>query len=142
MYRKKTDVDVINDVLVACKEAYPHSVFINSLYNQYHERGGLSKKQLQGLHAKATKVLGMPAARLATLEAVILKKPTRYKSDKPIIAAEVKKDETIGQYISEILEKYPQHKRVLFFKLKNDNNEHFSIAETDELKKFYTILKK
>ncbi|MBL7729275.1 MAG: hypothetical protein JNM68_16385 [Dinghuibacter sp.] len=142
MHRKKPDVDVVNDVLLACKEAYPNSVFINSLYMQYHERGGLSKKQLQGLFAKAQKVSGIPAARLATLEAVILKKPTRYKSEKPAPVVEEKKDETTGQYITEILEQYPQHKRVLFFRLKYENNEPFSIAEKDELKKFYALLKK
>jgi hypothetical protein len=142
MYRKKPDVDVINDVLLACKEAYPNNVFVNSLHQQYHERGGLSKKQLEGLYAKAAKVSAIPVARLATLEAVILKKPNRYKSDKPIVVHEAKKDETSGQLISEILEKYPQHKRVLFFKLKYENNEPFSIAETDELKRFYSILKK
>lgn len=142
MHRKKPDVDVVNDVLLACKEAYPNSVFINSLYIQYHERGGLSKKQLQGLYAKAQKVSGIPTARLATLEAVILKKPNRYKSEKPAPVAEVKKEEATGRLITEILEKYPQHKRVLFFKLKYENNEPFSIAEKDELKKFYGILKK
>lgn len=142
MYRKKPDVDVINDVLLACREAYPNSVFVQSLYMQYHERGGLSKKQLQGLHGKASKVIGLPVAKLATLEAVILKKPTRYKSEKPLPASEVKKDETAGQFIAEILEKYPQHKRVLFFKLKYDNNEPLSITEQAELKKFHSILKK
>lgn len=142
MYRKKPDVDVINDVLLACREAYPHSAFVQSLYVQYHERGGLSKKQLQGLYGKASKVIGLPVAKLATLEAVILKKPTRYKSEKPLPAAEVKKDETVAQFIAEILEKYPQHKRVLFFKLKYDNNEPLNVTELSELKKFHSILKK
>lgn len=143
MHRKKPDVDVINDVLLACREAYPNSVFVQSLYIQYHERGGLSKKQLEGLYGKASKVIGLPTGKLATLEAVILKKPTRYKSDKPLpVAEEIKKDEVSGQLINEILEKYPQHKRVLFFKSKFDNNEALNPTEQAELKKFHSILKK
>jgi hypothetical protein len=141
MYRKKPDVDVVNDVLLACKEAYPHSVFIQSLHQQYHERGGLSKKQLEGLYAKAAKAGSISVARLATLEAIILKKPTRYKSEMPVFTAPVAKDETTGKLIAAILEKYPQHKRVLFLKLKYDNNEPFTTADNDDLKRFYSLLK-
>lgn len=142
MNRKKPGVDVINDVLLACREAFPNSAFVQSLYMQYHERGGLSKKQLEGLYGKASKVIGLPAAKLATLEAVILKKPTRYKSEKPAPVQEVQKDEATGQLITEILDKYPQHKRVLFFRLKYDNNEALNATEQSELKKFHSILKK
>jgi hypothetical protein len=141
MYRKKPDVDVVNDVLLACKEAYPDSVFIQSLHKQYHERGGLSKKQLEGLYAKAVKAGTIAVARLATLEAIILKKPTRYKSDMPVAAPPVVKDETTGKIIEAILEKYPQHKRVLFLKLKHENNEPFTTADNDDLKRFYALLK-
>src|SRR4051812_34167787 len=83
MYRKKPDVDVISDVLQAALAAYPESTFIKSLSFQYEERGGLSKKQLEGLYKKAQKVKDIPAGRLATLEAEILKRPTRFKSPLP-----------------------------------------------------------
>lgn len=142
MNRKKPDVDVVNDVLLACKTAWPESVFINSLYAQYHERGGLSKKQLQGLHAKASKLDTIPPARLATLEAMILKKPTRFKNNSALLLPEPPKDDTAQQIIAEILSAFPQHKRVLFFKLKTENNEGLSHTETEELKRFHTLLLK
>jgi hypothetical protein len=49
MFRKKIDVDVVKDILEAARAAFPNSVFIQSLSQQYEERGGLSKKQLEGL---------------------------------------------------------------------------------------------
>lgn len=140
MYRKKPDVDVIMDVLDAALKAYPSSVFVQSLWRQYQERGGLSKKQLQGLYGKASRIGSIPASRLATLEAEILKRPTRYRSEKPATAPLYSKDERIGNLIAEILAKYPQHKRVLFFKNRYDNNEVLSPAEVTELEKFYTLL--
>jgi hypothetical protein len=140
MYRKKADVDVIMDILDAAVIAYPSSEFVNSLWRQYQERGGLSKKQLQGLYGKASKIKSIPANKLATLEAEILKKPTRYKSDKPALAPLYTKDERLGKLVADILAKYPQHKRVLFFKLKWDNNETFSSTETTELEKFHKLL--
>ncbi len=83
MFRKKIDVDVVSDVLKATLSAYPDSVFIKSLSFQYEERGGLSKKQLEGLHKKALKVKTIPPGKLATLDAEILKRPTRFKSTIP-----------------------------------------------------------
>jgi len=143
MYRKKIDVDVISDVLKAALAAYPDSTFVKSLSLQYEERGGLSKKQLEGLYKKALKVKDIPEARLATLEAVILKKPTRFKSPplpppKPMYT----KDERVGGMIAFILAKYPQHKRVLFFKSKYDNNEILSPAELTELDRFNRVAAK
>jgi hypothetical protein len=44
--------------------------------------------------------------------------------------------------IEAILEKYPQHKRVLFLKVKYDNNEVLSSAEITELERFYKLLSK
>jgi len=79
MYRKKPDVDIISDVLKASREAYPNSSFLQSLSVQYEERGGLSKKQLEGLYKKAEKIREKPPNWLATLEAEILKRPTRFK---------------------------------------------------------------
>ena len=83
MFRKKPDVDIVKDLLELTAVAYPASTFIKSLAFQYEERGGLSKKQLEGLLKKAEKVAGIPTNKLATLEAMILKKPTRFKSALP-----------------------------------------------------------
>jgi hypothetical protein len=141
MDRKKPDVDVIKDVLQLTLEAYPESTFIQSLSHQYMERGGLSKKQLEGLYKKAGNVKTIPSGKLATLEAVILKKPNRYKSPLPAPSPLYIKDEHIGQLIIAILEKYPQHKRVLFLKIKYDNNEIFSSTEIGDLERFYKLLK-
>lgn len=80
MYKKKADVDVIMDVLKETLAAFPESVFIQSLTHQYQERGGLSKKQLEGLLGKASRVMTISHGKLATIEAIILKKVTRDKS--------------------------------------------------------------
>lgn len=140
MQRKKPDVDIIKDVLQATLLAYPDSTFVKSLSHQYEERGGLSKKQLQGLYHKAVKVKAIPVARLATLEAVILKKPAKYRSPLPPPSLPVaEKDSQTGDMIEMILQKNPQHKRVLFFKMKNDKNEPLSPVEQTELIKFYKL---
>lgn len=142
MHRKKADVDVINDVLVLTMEAYPDSEFVRSLHNQYHNRGGLSKKQLEGLYQKALKAKNVPPGKLATIEAEILKKPTRFKSALPEPKPLYTKDVRIGQLISEILERYPEHKKVLFLKLKYDNNELLQPGEITELERFHKIARK
>ena len=139
MHRKKIDVDVINDVLKAVIEAQPHSTFAQSLYQQYQERGGLSKKQLEGLYNKALKVKDIPTGKLATLEAVILKKPTKYKSAPPPPKPLYEKDERTGQMIDAILAKAPLHKRVIFLKNKFDRNESLTPAEMLELERFYKL---
>jgi hypothetical protein len=140
---RKPEIDIVNEVLEECILAYPVSSFVISLYQQYIKRGSLSKKQLQGLHGKASKIQDISPAKLATLEALINKMPTRFKSEapapKPLYE---KKDETHGQMIEAILSKYPQHKRVLFFKAKYDNNEILSSQEISELKKFEQLLKR
>ena len=134
------DVDIVNDLLKAVLAVQPASVFINSLLFQYQERGGLSKKQLEGLHSKASKITTINPGKLATLEAIIKKKPTRYKSDMPVpVNTEVIKDNAIGEAIHEILTKYPQHKRVLFLKLKYNDNE-LTTTEITELQKFKKLL--
>ena len=140
MQRKKADVDVVRDVLQLMQAAKPDSVFINSLAFQYEERGGLSKKQLEGLYQKAMKVEAVPGHKLATLEAIILKKPTRERSAASAPTALFIKDETTGKVIESILEKYPQHKRILFFKAKFENNEVLAATELTELKKFEKLL--
>jgi len=142
LQKKKIDVDVIKDVLEAMLAARPDSTFIKSLSHQYEERGGLSKKQLEGLYQKALKVESIPDGKLATLEAVIMKKPTRYKSAPPPPKPLYSKDEHVGQMIEAILAKYPQHKRVLFFQVKYNNNETLTPPEITELEKFNRMLSK
>jgi hypothetical protein len=141
MQPQKDRLDIINEVLEECILAYPVSSFIISLYKQYQQRGSLSKKQLQGLYGKASKIEHLPPGKLATIEAIIKRMPTRYKSDLPEPKPLFKKEEAIGQMIEEILAKYPQHKRVLFLKVKYDNNELFSLADLADLKRFHSILK-
>ena len=140
MQRLKPDVDIVLDILKAVLEAQPLSSFTQSLLHQYQERGGLSKKQLQGLYGKAQKVKSIPAGKLATLEAIILKRPTKDKSPLPSAEPIYLKDEETGRMIKAILEKYPQHKRVLFYKSKYDNNELLPAMEMAELQKFFKLL--
>jgi hypothetical protein len=132
---KKPDIDIVNEVLEACILAYPVSSFIISLYKQYINRGWLSKKQLQGLYGKASKIGDFAPGKLATLEAMINKMPTRYKTEAPTATPLYKKDEATGLLIDTILAKYPQHKRVLFFRSRYENNEPLSAAELAELKR-------
>lgn len=138
--KKKPGVDIILDILKETTIAYPDSEFVKSLLFQYQERGGLSKKQLEGLYGKASKVNTITEAKLATLEAIILKKHAKHKSSLPIPTPLYTKDETIGKAITDILEKYPQHKAVLFYKRKFDNNETLSAMEKTELEKFRKLL--
>ena len=138
---KKKEVDIVNDVLEECILAYPVSSFVISLYKQYMQRGSLSKKQLQGLHSKASKIENIQHSKLATLEAIIKKMPTRNKSELPENKPMFEKDESIGKSITAILAKYPQHKRVLFLQSKYENNDLLSTPEIDELKKFEKLLK-
>ncbi|MDH7464102.1 hypothetical protein QEG73_22585 [Chitinophagaceae bacterium 26-R-25] len=139
---RKPEIDIVNDVLEECIVAYPVSPFVISLYQQYIKRGSLSKKQLEGLHSKASKIQDISPAKLATLEALIKKMPTRFKSEAPAPTPLYEKDETSGHMIEAILAKYPQHKRVLFFKAKYDNNEILTSQDVAELKKFEQLLKK
>lgn len=141
MQKLKPDVDIILDILNAVLEAQPLSSFTQSLLRQYQERGGLSKKQLEGLFGKAAKIKAIPPGKLATLEAIILKRPTRDKSALPATEPMYKKDEAAGKMIDSILAKYPEHKRVLFLKVKYDNNEVLTPADIAELQKFSKLIK-
>jgi hypothetical protein len=142
MEQKKPVVDIINEVLEACILAFPVSSFIISLYKQYISRGWLTKKQLQGLHGKAQKINDLAPGKLAALEAIINKMPTRYKSETPISTKPLyEKDESTGQLIEAILKKYPQHKRVLFLQSKYQNNEPLTTSELTDLKNFGRLLK-
>ena len=135
-------MDIINEILEECILAYPDSSFVISLYKQYGERGSLSKKQLQGLHGKASKIMGLAPGKLATVEAIIKKMPTRYKSEIPVAKPLYEKDEKIGNMITKVLDKYPAHKRVIFFQSKFENNEIFSTAEIAELENFVKVVER
>lgn len=142
MIKKKPGVDVIQDILKETQKAHPSSKFIESLLFQYEERGGLSKRQLEGLYDKASRIETIPPGKLATLEAIILKKVTRYKSPAHVVKEEAKEEDNSKEIIDAILEKYPQHKRVLFYKAKLENGEPFSAPEKTELEKFKNLLLK
>ena len=141
MQQNKPKLDIINMLLEDCIMAFPISSFVISIYQQYQRRGWLSKKQLQGLYDKASKINGVLPGRLAALESIIKKMPTRERSELPENAPMFVKDEEAGKLIEEILRKYPQHKRVLFLKAKYDNNEVLSSSDVSELKKFSQHLK-
>ena len=142
MNRINPDIDIISDLLKAVIKARPEVIFCISLLQQYQERGGLSKKQLEGLLGKATKFTDVAPGKLATLEAIILKKHTNHRSQPTIIAIPELKDETSFGLIEAILQKYPGHKRVLFFKMKMDKNDLLNQSEKDELNKFAKLLLK
>lgn len=134
-------MDIVNEILEECILAYPTSSFIISLYKQYEERGSLSKKQLQGLHGKASKIPGINPGKLATIEAIIKKMPTRFKSELPEAKPLYEKDPKIGQMIEQVLAKYPMHKRVIFLQSKYNNNDNFNSSELMELERFVRALK-
>ena len=136
MENKKQGIDIVNEILEACILAYPVSSFIISLYKQYINRGWLTKKQLQGLYGKAEKINGLAPGKLASLEALINKMPTRYKSEVPATVTPLyEKNEATGKLIASILEKYPHHKRVLFLQTKYQNNEPLTPVELADLKR-------
>ena len=141
MHRLKPGVDIVYDILVAVTEARPQDEFARSILFQYLERGGLSKKQLQGLYGKAKKFTQVSPAKLATLEAIILKKPEKNKSELPENTPIYTKDDTAGHLIEQILSKYPSHMRVKFLQSKYNNNEPLSAAEIAELQRFSKLLK-
>lgn len=141
MHRLKPGVDIVYDILVAVTEAQPNNEFAQSILFQYQERGGLSKKQLQGLYGKAKRIGHIQAAKLATLEAIILKMPEKNKSELPENKPLYTKDEKVGDLIEQILAMYPSHIRVKFLKSRFDNNEPLSAAEVAELQRFSKLLK-
>ncbi len=132
MEKKRPEIDIVNEVLEDCILAYPISSFIISLYKQYQQRGSLSKKQLQGLYAKAAKAGNLPAGKLATLEAVINKMATRYKSELPPITPLYEKEESNGHLIESILAKYLQQK--LLFRQNRSNTQVLSLSSISWIK--------
>ena len=139
MQKKKDGVDVLNDLMVEML-LQRDSDFVKSLLKQYHERGGLSKKQMQGLFAKAQRIPSLPPGWVATLEAEILKKPNRYKSALPETKPLYEKDAHTRAMIDAVLSKYPQHKRVMYLRSKYENNEPLQPTELAELEKFYKMV--
>lgn len=135
-------MDILLTILNNMLQAHPDSKFVKSLHEQYCNRGGLSKKQLEGLFDKARKSQSISQANLATLEAIIKKKPTRERSAASISVPMPVKDTDLGIKIHAILEKFPQHKRLLYLKSKFDSNEHISPLEKAEIEKFSKLLLK
>ena len=133
-------MDVVMDILQFVTAAKPQSEFATSLYNQYCNRGGLSKKQLEGLHKIANSIEGYHPGKLATLEAIIKKKPTRYKSELPTQINPIIEEDPSVEKIKIMLEKYPQHKRLLFLQSKQNNKEVLSPTEKGEVEKFEKLL--
>ncbi len=136
----KGKLDIIDKILEACYQHNPDALFVMSLMHQYEERGSLSKKQLEGLLLKASKIPSIPINWLATLEATINKMHTREKAPAVINTPLYIKDEVLGNKMSGILEKYPQHKRVIFLHAKYNKNELLSSTEKTEIEKFYKLL--
>ena len=134
------EINIILNILETLKSEKPDSVFVNSLHDQFCNRGGLSKKQLEGLFSKAEKSSVISTANLATLDAIIKKKPTRYKSDIPLKAPEPEKKESVLPLIEQILEKFPQHKMALFLHTKSTNNQILTDAEIAEIKRLAKLL--
>ncbi|HJV19865.1 MAG TPA: hypothetical protein VJ552_08330 [Sediminibacterium sp.] len=140
MSSSKQKLDIIDRILDACYRYNPDALFVMSLMHQYEERGSLSKKQLEGLYQKALKVPGMPVNWLATLQATIQKMHTREKAPAVNNTPLFKKDEVVGEKMAAILQKYPQHKRVLFLFSKYQKNEPISLTECAEVEKFHKLL--
>ena len=140
MLQKKPEVDVIMDVLKGSLQAFPAAPFLQSLHQQYQDRGFLTKKQLEGLYSKASKATTIPVGKMATLEAIILKLPERQKSLPRFPTPLYKKDETTGNLISDILYRHPQHKAALLYKNKYENNVPLTPAELAELQRFHKLL--
>jgi hypothetical protein len=138
----KPAIDSINVLLEECIMAFPVSSFIISLYKQYQQRGSLSKKQLQGLHSKASTIKDIAPGKLAAVEAIIKRMPTRFRSEMPENKPLYEKDNATGEMIEFILSKNPSHKRALFLKSKFINNETLTTGEMSELKKFVQVFSK
>lgn len=136
MEKKKPDIDIVNEILEECIMAYPVSSFVISLYKQYLQRGSLSKKQLTGLFGKASKIETLAPGKLATLEALINRMPTRQKSEAPVLKPMFERDATVGPLLEAILDKSPKHKTAIFLKAKYENDETLSSTEIADLKRF------
>ncbi len=140
--KKKPEVDVIKDVLEAVLIASPRSEFVKSLYYQYQERGGLSKKQLQGLLYKCAKVKNIPEAKLATIEAIIRRKPMKTKSSLPDNTPVYVDDSAQQEKISYILQYLPEHKAVRVMQHKHTKHIPLTTQEIQDLDKILALVRK
>lgn len=138
--RINPDIDIIAYVLETVLKERPDDGFCQSLLQQYRERGGLSKKQLEGLMGKAEKIPGIHPAKLATLEAIIKKKHVTHRSQVTILQAEPEKDSEAENMLTAILNKFPGHKRVLLFKSNFEKTGKLSASEKEELVRFFKLL--
>ncbi len=133
-------VDVVADLLNAVIAAKPDDEFCISLLQQYKQRGGLSKKQLEGLLGKASKFADVAPGKLATLEAIIKKKKIVDRTVAAVVQQERKVDDTALHQMNEILEKNNQHMRILFLKAKWEKEGQLSQIEKDDVKRLHKIL--
>jgi hypothetical protein len=140
--RLNPDVDIVAQIIQQVLDAKPEDTFCKSIQQQYMERGGLSKKQLEGLHGKAGRIKEISSGKLATLEAIIKKKHITDRSAATITKTAIEIDSEAEKMIATILEKYPQHKRVLLFKANFEKDKIISKTDKEELEKFYKILMK
>ncbi len=140
MQRINPDIDIVAYILDEVLKAKPDDAFCKSIYIQYMERGGLSKKQLEGLQGKAQRIVGIHPGKLATLEAIIKKKHVTHRSTVTIAQVVEERDIVAEKMLNEILEKYPQHKRVLLFKSKFEKDGKLIAIEKVELEKFHKLL--
>ena len=138
--RTNPDIDIIAYILSTVLEAKPEDEFCKSLQQQYAERGGLSKKQLEGLQGKAVRITGIHPGKLATLEAIIKKKHVTHRSTVSAEKVPEEKDLISGDMITAILEKYQAHKRVMLFRAIYEKDGKLPSAEKAELVKFYNLL--
>ena len=135
-------MDVLLKILEQLKEVKPDNRFINGLYEQYCNIGGLSKKQMEGLYLKAKESPVISHAHLATLEAMTKKKVTRQKSEKVTKAPDYYKGDGILASVEKILERYPQHKMALFLQTKIKNKQPISDTEINEVNRLVKLLLK
>jgi len=135
-------MDILLNILETLKVAKPDSLFISSLHQQYCNRGGLSKKQLEGLLGKALQSGVISEGQLATLEAIIKKKPNRYRSEKIEKAPEFDTSAEAVPLLKNILEKYPQHKMAVFLQNKLLAGQSLTDSEINEIKRLHQLLTK
>lgn len=140
MNNKSTGPDIVNEVLESCILAFPTSSFIISLYKQYVQRGWLSKKQLESLHNKATKIPDLAVGKLATMEAMIKRMPNRYKSEKPLSTEAAPSQDLIDT--ETVLKAFPNHKGATELLAKLQGGATLLPTEKNNLKRFMALVEK
>lgn len=140
LQRINPDIDIVAQIIQAVLTAKPDDAFCKSISIQYMERGGLSKKQLEGLLGKANRIPTITPGKLATLEAIIKKKHVTHRSEATITATVKTNDEEAGKMIAAILEKYPHHKKVVLFSSNYNKDGALAANEKEELIRFHKLL--